>query len=119
MRCEDVALQLAEAADGSEIADRGVLAHVEHCLRCQAEAVQYRKLLKALHHLRTQVIEPAPGLIAEVLAGIESAGERRAIRSMLTGRRAAYVGGIAVAGSAAAAGALLLARRRRGLKAAA
>lgn len=116
MRCEEVALQLAEAADGSEIVDRAVLTHVEHCLRCQAEAVQYRKLLKALHHLRTQVIEPAPGLIAEVLAGIESAGERRAIRSMLTGRRAAYVGGIAVAGSAAAAGAVLLARHRRGLK---
>ena len=116
MRCEDVALQLAEAADGAEIVDRAVLSHVEHCLRCQAEAVQYRKLLKALRHLRTQVIEPAPGLLAEVLAGIESAGERRAIRSMLTGRRAAYVGGLAVAGSAAAAGAVLLARHRRGLK---
>src|SRR5687768_16565867 len=60
MRCEDVALQLAEAADGSEMVDRSVLAHVEHCLRCQAEAVQYRRLLKALRHLRTQVIEPAP-----------------------------------------------------------
>jgi len=116
MRCEEVELQLAEAADGSEIVDRSVLSHIDHCLRCQAEAVQYRKLLKVLRNLRTQVIEPAPGLLAEVLAGIESAGERRAIRSMLTGRRVAYVGGIAVAGSAAAAGALLLAKRRRGLK---
>lgn len=119
MRCEDVALVLAEAADGTEIADRAVLGHVEHCLRCQAEAAQYRRLLKALRHLRTQVIEPAPGLLAEILAGIESAGERRAIRSMLTGRRAAYLGSLAVAGSAAAAGAVVLAtraRRRKGLK---
>ena len=119
MRCEDVALQLAEAADGTDIVDRQVLGHIEHCLRCQAEAVQYRRLLKALRHLRTQVIEPSPGLLAEVLAGIESAGERHAIRSMLTGRRAAYVSGIAMAGAAGAAGAVVLAaraRRRRGLK---
>jgi len=74
MRCEEVELQLAEAADGSEIVDRSVLSHIDHCLRCQAEAVQYRKLLKVLRNLRTQVIEPAPGLLAEVLAGIESAG---------------------------------------------
>ena len=39
------------------------------CLRCQAELVQYRKLLRALHDLRTEVLEPAPGLLAEVLAG--------------------------------------------------
>lgn len=119
MRCEDVELELAEAAGGSDVVDRKVLGHVEHCLRCQAEAVQYRKLLKALRHLRTQVIEPSPGLLAEVLAGIESAGERRAIRSMLTGRRGAYVGSLAVASAAGAAGAVVLAaraRRRRGLK---
>jgi hypothetical protein len=119
MRCEDVAGLLSEAAEGAEISDRKVLAHVDHCLRCQAEAAQYRRLLKALRHLRTQVIEPAPGLVAEILAGIEAAGERRAIRSMLTGRRAAYLSGLAVAGAAASAGAVVLAaraRRRKSLK---
>ena len=82
--------------------------HVERCLRCQAELVQYRKLLRALHQLRTEVLEPAPGLLTDILANLEAAGERRAIRSLLTGRRAAYVGGIAAATAAAgAAGAIV------------
>ena len=42
--------------------------HVERCLRCQAELVQYRKLLRALRALRTEVLEPAPGLLADILA---------------------------------------------------
>ena len=118
-KCEDVALSLAAAADGAEIGDRRLLAHVDHCLRCQAEAAQYRRLLRALHHLRTEVIEPAPGLFAEILAGIEAAGEKRAIRSMLAGHKVAYISSLAVAGAAASAGAVVLAaraRRRRGLK---
>ncbi|MGI8794848.1 MAG: anti-sigma factor family protein, partial [Acidimicrobiales bacterium] len=92
MRCEDVVEALPEIVDGNAVADRRVQRHVETCLRCQAELVQYRRLLKALHLLRTEVLEPAPGLIAEVLAGLEAAGERRAIRSLLTGRTAAYAG---------------------------
>ena len=47
-----------------------------------------------------------------ILAGIEAAGEHGAIRSLLSGRRAAYVGGVAVATAAAgAAGALVLVSR--------
>ena len=114
MRCDDVALLLPHIADGSEVADIAVRDHVEHCLRCQAEMVQYRKLLKALHQLRTEVLEPAPGLVSDILATIEAAGERGAIRSLLAGRRAAYVGGIAAATVAGAtAGALVLASRAR------
>ena len=73
--------------------------------------MQYRKLLRALHNLRTEVLEPAPGLLPEILATLEAAGERHALRSMLTGRRLAYAGGIAAAAAAGAAGALLLATR--------
>ena len=36
------------------------------------------------------MLEPAPGLLAEILANLEAAGERHAVRSMLTGRRLAY-----------------------------
>jgi len=112
--CDEVAELLHEIVENDAQADRRVLSHVEQCLRCQAEVVQYRKLLRALHQLRTDVLEPAPGLLTDVLAKIEATGERRAIRSILTGRRAAYVGGLAVAGVAAsAAGALVLARRGR------
>ena len=116
--CEAVAEALPSIVEGGN-ADRAVTQHVEACLRCQAELVQYRRLLKSLHHLRTEVLEPAPGTLTSILASIEAAGERGAIRSMLTGRRAAYVGGIAVATAAAgAAGALVLASRarRKGLR---
>ena len=88
--------------------------HVEGCLRCQAELVQYRRLLKTLHHLRTEVLEPAPGLLTEILANLEAAGERGAVRSLLSGRRGAYLGGLAAATAAgAAAGAIVLANRAR------
>jgi len=114
MRCEEVAELLPGIIDGAATADRRVERHVESCLRCQAELVQYRRLLKALHTLRTQVLEPAPGLLSDILAGLEAAGERRAVRSMLQGRYVAYAGGIAAATAAATAGAILLARARKG-----
>jgi hypothetical protein len=111
--CESVAELLPSIVEGGN-ADAALTEHVESCLRCQAELVQYRKLLRSLHHLRTEVLEPAPGTLTSILANLEAAGERGAIRSMLTGRRAAYVGGIAVATAAAgAAGALVLAGRAR------
>jgi len=114
INCDEVASVLPQIVDGSGHADRAVLAHVESCLRCQAELVQYRKLLRALHNLRTEVLEPAPGTLSGILANLEAAGERGAIRSLLTGRRGAYLGGIAVATAAAgAAGALVLAHRSR------
>ncbi|MEY2432854.1 MAG: hypothetical protein QOC92_2579 [Acidimicrobiaceae bacterium] len=113
MQCDDVAGLLSDAADGSITLDRMARRHVDRCLRCQAELVQYRKLLRALHNLRTEVLEPTPGLLADILATIEEAGERHAVRSMLTGRRVAYVGGIAAATAAGAAGAILFATRNR------
>ena len=113
MRCDEIAELLPGIVDGGQVADRRVQRHVESCLRCQAELVQYRKLLKALHLLRTEVLEPAPGLLTDILAGLEAAGERRALRSLLNGRNAAYAGGTAAALAAAgAAAAILLARRR-------
>jgi hypothetical protein len=109
-----VADLLPAIGDGTVHPDRRVARHVEGCLRCQAELVQYRRLLRALHHLRTEVLEPAPGALTGILTHLEQAGERGAVRSILSGRRAAYVGGIAVATAAAgAAGAIVLASRGR------
>ena len=113
MQCEDIAERLSEIVDGHQHADPDLTQHVNGCLRCQAELVQYRKLLRALHNLRTEVLEPAPGTLTGILAHLEAAGERGAIRSLLTGRRAAYVGGIAAATAAGAAGAIVLATRAR------
>ena len=114
MRCEEVTEPLAELAEGGPLEDRRARRHVESCLRCQAEVVQYRKLLRALHTLRTELIQPAPGLVAEILASLEEAGERHAVRSLLRGRRVAYLVGVGAATAAGAAGAIVLANRSRG-----
>jgi hypothetical protein len=114
LTCDEISGTLADFADGVETAPADVRQHVESCLRCQAEVVQYRRLLRGLHGLRTEVLEPAPGALTSVLAHLEAAGERRAVRSLLKGRRGAYVGGIALATAAAgAAGAVVLAGRAR------
>lgn len=118
VRCEGLVDALALAADGSELADRRARRHVEACLRCQAELIQYRKLVRALRSLRADVLVPAPGLVDDVLATLEAAGERHALRSLMLGRRAAY-GGLAVATAAAGAGAaLVLVNRSRRARAA-
>jgi hypothetical protein len=113
VQCEDLSEALAATADGDGNLGRAQRRHVERCLRCQAEVVQYRKLLRAMRTLRTDVLEPAPGLLAEILASLEEAGERHAIRSVLSGRRIAYLGGLAAATAAGAAGALVFATRTR------
>lgn len=114
MQCDQLADQLAAVAGGdATLEDPAARRHVERCLRCQADLVQYRKLLRALRNLRTEVLEPRPGLLPEILANLEAAGERRALRSMLTGRRLAYAGGIAAATAAGAAGMLLYATRAK------
>lgn len=116
MQCDAVADGLAAAADGSVLLGRNERRHVERCLRCQAELVQYRKVLRAMRAMRTEVLEPAPGLLADILANLEEAGERRAIRSLIQGRRAAYLGGLAAATAAGAAGAIVFASRARRLR---
>lgn len=116
IRCHDVAAELSAAAEESVTLSNATRAHVEGCLRCQADLVQYRKLLRSLRSLRTEVLQPAPGLLPEILAHIEEAGERHAIRAALHGRRAAYIGGIAAATAAGAAGAIVLASRNKRLK---
>ena len=114
MRCDDLSGRLGDVASGSLVLDDADRRHVDQCLRCQAELVQYRRLLRTLRALRTEVFDPAPGVLADVLAGIEELGERRAVRSLLSGRRAAYVGGIAAAAATAAAGgAIVIASRSR------
>lgn len=113
MRCDQVSQPLAEVASGSVALSVPELRHVERCLRCQAEVVQYRKILRAMRAMRTEVLEPAPGLVSDILAHIEEAGERTAIRSILRNHRVAYIGGLAAATAAGAAGAIIVASRSR------
>jgi hypothetical protein len=115
MRCEEVADQLAGAADGSVRLARAERRHVERCLRCQVDLVQHRKVLRSLRSLRSEVVEPAPGLLADILAGLEGAPalQRHAVRSFLSGRRVAYLGGLAAATAAGAVSAIVLTTSHR------
>ncbi len=116
MRCDDVALLLPEAVDGEAPVALPVQRHVESCLRCQAELARYRRMLRGLQLLRTQYLEPAPGVLSQTLAAIGEASEQRAIRSVLSGRRLAYVGavgGALAAATATTAAAVLLTRAKR------
>ena len=113
MRCDDLAEVVSASNDGVVVDDWRARRHVETCLRCQAELARYRKLVRALRALRSDLLEPGPGLVADVMACLEDAGERHALRSLLTGHKVAYVGGLAVA-TAGAAGAFVLASRTRG-----
>jgi hypothetical protein len=117
VRCEEVVDALPQIMDGMEAADRKVVRHIETCLRCQAELVQYRKLFRVLHQMRAQGAKPPPGTVGRVLTGLEEAAERGAIRSALAGRRMAYVAGLTAAAGAATAGVVVvLATRSRGNK---
>jgi len=116
MLCDEIAPSLAGVVDGSARLDRAERRHVDRCLACQAELARYRKLLRVMHSLGTITSPVPPGLLAEVLAYLDEAGDRGAARAAFTGRRVAYLGGIAAATAAAGAGAaiVLVSRGRRG-----
>ena len=101
---------LPGVADGSITLDRSGRAHVESCLRCQAELVRYRRLLRSLHGLRSEWVQ-APGLLTDILAALDGVDPDE--REARTGRRAAYLSGIAAATAAGAAGAIVFATRVR------
>jgi anti-sigma factor RsiW len=115
MLCDEVTALLPGMVDGDLDTDPEAVRHIETCLRCQAELARYRRMLRGLQLLRTQYLEPAPGLLAATLVAVTEASERRAVRSILTGKRLAYAG--AIAGAVAAAGgtaaALIVHRAKR------
>ena len=114
--CGAYSEELTASLDSATELSRSATRHIESCLRCQADLVQYRKVLRALRSMRTDYLEPAPGLLPDILASLEEAGERHAIRAALHDRRVAYIGGIAAAATAAGAGALVIATRRSRMK---
>lgn len=113
MRCERARRRLPAVADGSAELRGPARAHVQRCLRCQAELAQHRRVLRTLRSLRDEQADPAPGLVAEVLAAVE-----RGAGGVGAGRpghrhRTAYLGGLAVAVAAGVGAAVLAVRGRR------
>ena len=114
--CDQISQPLAAVVDGDARLDRNERRHVETCLRCQAELAQYRKLLRVMHSLRASSAPLPEGLVGDVLVHLETAGEQSAVRAALTGRRVAYLGGIAAATAAGAGAAIVLATRGRKIR---
>ncbi len=113
MRCDELTDVMSASWGEGMIDDWRARHHVETCLRCQAEMARYRKLVRALRALRTEVFDPGPGFVADILDTLEEAGERHLLRSLVSGHKVVYVGGLAVA-TAGAAGAFVIASRSRG-----
>jgi anti-sigma factor RsiW len=107
--CQQATAELPRVLEDGLPASGPLVAHVESCLACQAELARYRRLVRLLHQLQAAEIEPPAGLVGEVLAALEQAANRRVVRSLLTGRRAAYAGAVVGAGGATA-GLVMLAR---------
>lgn len=114
--CIEFRAALPEILDDDQPADLVLVRHVDSCLKCQAEVAKYRRLLRAMRALRTRYLDPTPDLLAQTLAGLGEASERKVVRHLLTGKRIAYAGAIggaaAVAGGAAAVAIVARGRRR-------
>ncbi|MGH9054879.1 MAG: hypothetical protein ACRDYY_03265 [Acidimicrobiales bacterium] len=112
--CTEVADYLPWMAGGGDGIADDVVAHVERCLRCQAEVAGYRRIVRDLRAMRDELVTPPPGALAAVLAAVEAAGAVQHPGGAWP-MRAAYLGGITVA---TGAGVLVwMSRRRFGLPA--
>jgi hypothetical protein len=112
VRYDDVADLLPQLVDGPDGVEPEVLAFVASDLRSQAELARYRRLIRSLRLLRSRPVEPAPGVLAQTLAALESADRRVRI---ITGRRIACAGALGGVVAGAAATAVVLVRRRMSL----
>ena len=112
MRCDEVAPLLAVMSDGAITLPSDMNAHVGHCLRCQAELVQHRRVLRTMRSLRGEVLEPAPDVVADLLAAIEAVGGRHTVRSLLRRRKVAYGVGVGAATVAGVLGTVMIRSRR-------
>lgn len=113
LRCGEVSERLSTMIDGEET-DPRASAHLQTCLRCQAELARYRKLARLVRQVGSQRVEPPSELLAQVLAALERVAQEGVERSLHARRRAAYLAGLAAAaGAAGAAGAILVVTRGR------
>jgi anti-sigma factor RsiW len=95
--CADVAREIERQLDTGGEPRAELVAHIERCLRCQAELARHRKLLRLLAQLRDEVVPLPEGLLAGVLAAVGEAAERQAIRGALSRHSVAYAGGVGAA----------------------
>ncbi len=106
--CEAVAEMLPSLADDDGRARGRARAHVEHCLRCQAEVAGYRRMLRMMHTLRADARQPEPGTLADLLAALNAESGRGGSAHVVDRNgRVLLVGGVAAAAAAAGAAGVL------------
>jgi hypothetical protein len=119
--CREAVDAVGDLAAGEPGVDARAAAHVETCLRCQAEVLAYRRVLATMRAMRDEhflvpsaVVDAALGALhADALHAEGADGSEGADGVPGWALRAAYVGGLTAAG---AAGVLVwLGRRRLGL----
>jgi hypothetical protein len=113
--CGEVARKLPSILDSRNDAPLYLVSHIETCLVCQAELARYKKLLRLLGQLSREHAELPEGALSNLLGSLGGVARRHAIRSLLSGKRLAYLGGIFCC-VVATTGIVVLARARpRGL----
>ncbi len=112
MRCEELA-EVVSAPDEGVVVDDWRATTCRDLPALPGRAGSLPQARPGPAALRGDLLQPEAGLVADVMACLEDAGERHALRSLLSGHKVAYVGGLAVA-TAGAAGAFVIASRTRG-----
>ncbi len=105
-RCAGVA-DLLVGIDEIELLGAEARTHVEQCLRCQAEAANYRRLRRTMRSLADQPVSVDSMLEHEIMVALD-AEDGRVVPRVPRGAAVATLGGLA-----AAAGAIAIASRRR------
>jgi hypothetical protein len=111
VRYEDVADLLPGLVDGTIDVDDATLAFVGSDLRCQAELVRYRKLLRDLATMRDRRAVPPAGSLEAALAAL--GGPDRSVLRRLSGHKRLAGAALGTAVVTAGAAAVILARSRR------
>jgi hypothetical protein len=101
-RCGDLVAVLA----ADDLLAPSARIHVAHCLRCQADLANHRRLRRAMRALADAAVPIDPALEARILVALDEHDARHARR--VPGYAAATLGGLA-----AAAGVIALATRQR------
>lgn len=107
-QCREAVDAVAQIAAGEDDVDPRAAAHVEACLRCQAEVAAYRRILRTMRAMRHELVDMPRGSLSEVLRALGAPAEEAAGSSWAV--RAACVGGLTAAG---AAGVIVWFTRRR------
>jgi hypothetical protein len=101
--CNDL---IAVLAGDDDLLGSSARIHVAHCLRCQAELANHRRLRRAMRALSEDPVPVDPTLEAQILLALDEHDARHARR--VPSYAAATLGGLA-----AAAGMIALATRQR------